>query len=182
MNAFNDGVEELVDRKCKDHYDVIRRELGLGQKNITPFRATSLLLLLLLVIYCVGYSGSRGPSSLMLEWAYGNRLLVSCTWDFFWHVVVSFICLSTLDVNIGLCFTLIVITGMWIVSLWHKRNAGCSLGCINGIKGHREHHYILHMKLHSIKRTNIIQKKKLKKNSKIKKSWILNCLFWIQFL
>lgn len=67
MNAFNNGVDELVERKCKSHYDVIRRELGLGRKNITPFRATALLLILLLVFYCIGYSGSRGPSSLMLE-------------------------------------------------------------------------------------------------------------------
>jgi len=67
MNAFNDGVEELVERKCKDHYDVIRRELGLGQKTITLFRTTAPLLILLLVFYCIGYSGSRGPSSLMLE-------------------------------------------------------------------------------------------------------------------
>jgi hypothetical protein len=28
---------------------------------------------------------------------------------FFWHVMVSFMCLSTLDVNIGLCLTLISI-------------------------------------------------------------------------
>jgi len=109
MNAFNDWVEELVERKCKDHCDVIWRELGLGQKNITPFRATALLLILLLVFYCIGYSGSRGPSSLMLEWAYGNRLLVPYTFDFFWHVMVSFMCLSTLDVNIGLYFTLMSI-------------------------------------------------------------------------
>jgi hypothetical protein len=67
MNAFSDEVEELVERKCKDHCDVIRRELGLGQKNITPFRAMALLLILLLVFYCIGYSGSRGPTSLMLE-------------------------------------------------------------------------------------------------------------------
>jgi hypothetical protein len=67
MNAFNDGVHELVERKCKDHCDVIRRELGLGQKNITPFWAMALLLMLLLVFYCIGYTGSRGFSSLMLE-------------------------------------------------------------------------------------------------------------------
>jgi hypothetical protein len=67
MNAFNDGVEELVERKCLDHYDVIRQELGLGQKNITHFWATTLLLILLLVFYCIGYNESKGPSSLMLE-------------------------------------------------------------------------------------------------------------------
>jgi hypothetical protein len=67
MNAFNDRVEELVERKCKDHYDFIRRELGLGQQNITPFRATTLQLILLLVFYCIGYSGTKSPSSLMLE-------------------------------------------------------------------------------------------------------------------
>jgi hypothetical protein len=39
---------------------------------------------------------------------------------------------------------------------------GCSLGCINGIKGQMEHHCILNMKLHSIKWTNIIQRKKIK--------------------
>jgi hypothetical protein len=67
MNAFNNGVDELVKRKCKAHYDVIRRELGFGRKNITSFRATALLLILLLVFYCIGYSESRGLSSLMLE-------------------------------------------------------------------------------------------------------------------
>jgi hypothetical protein len=67
MNAFNNGVDDLVEAKCKAHYDVIRRELGFGRKNITSFRATALLLILLLVFYCIGYSGSRGPSSLMLD-------------------------------------------------------------------------------------------------------------------
>jgi hypothetical protein len=67
MNAFNNGVDDLVEAKCKAHYDVIRRELGFGRKNITSFRAMVLLLILLLVFYCIGYSGSRGPSSLMLD-------------------------------------------------------------------------------------------------------------------
>lgn len=66
LNAFNDGVDELVERKCKHHCDVIRRELGSGQKNITLSRAMALLLMLL-VIYCIAHIGSRGPSSFMLE-------------------------------------------------------------------------------------------------------------------
>jgi ferritin-like metal-binding protein YciE len=28
--ADNDRVKELIERKCKEHYDQIRRELGLG--------------------------------------------------------------------------------------------------------------------------------------------------------
>jgi hypothetical protein len=67
MNAFNNGVDELVERKCKGHYDVIRREFWFGQKTVTSFRVTVLLLILLLVFYCIGHSGSRDPSSLMLE-------------------------------------------------------------------------------------------------------------------
>jgi uncharacterized membrane protein (DUF106 family) len=67
MNAFNDEVDELVERKCKHHCEVIQRELGLGQKNFTLSRAMALLLMLLLVFYCIGHTGSRGPSFLMLE-------------------------------------------------------------------------------------------------------------------
>jgi hypothetical protein len=43
LNAFNDGVDELVERKCKHHCDVIWRELGSGQKNFTLSRAMALL-------------------------------------------------------------------------------------------------------------------------------------------
>jgi hypothetical protein len=63
-HADNDRVEELIERKCKEHYDTLR--LGLGQNNGKMFRATALAIILLLVFYFSGYSGSRG-TNLMLE-------------------------------------------------------------------------------------------------------------------
>jgi hypothetical protein len=64
--ADNDRVEELIERKCKEHYDQLRRELGLGRNNRKMFWATALVIILLLVFYFSGYSGSRG-TILMLE-------------------------------------------------------------------------------------------------------------------
>lgn len=64
--ADNDRVEELIERKCKEHYDQLRRELGLGRNNGKMFWATALVIILLLVFYFSGYSGSRG-TILMLE-------------------------------------------------------------------------------------------------------------------
>jgi hypothetical protein len=65
-HADNDRVEELIERKCKEHCDKLRRELGLGQNNGKVFRATALVIILLLAFYFSGCSGSRG-TSLMLE-------------------------------------------------------------------------------------------------------------------
>jgi hypothetical protein len=45
-HAYNDRVEELIERKCKKHYDKLQWELGLGQNNGKMFRAT------LLVVSC----------------------------------------------------------------------------------------------------------------------------------
>jgi hypothetical protein len=65
-HADNDKVEELIERKCKEHYNQLRWELGLGQNNWKMFWTTTLVISLLLVFYFSGYSGSRG-TILMLE-------------------------------------------------------------------------------------------------------------------
>jgi hypothetical protein len=64
--ADNDRVEKLIEIKCKKHYDQLRRELGLGRNNGMMFWATILVIILLLVFYFSGYSGSSG-TIFMLE-------------------------------------------------------------------------------------------------------------------
>jgi hypothetical protein len=56
--ADNDKVEKLIEKKCNEHYDQLRRELALGRNNGKMFWATTLVIILLLVIYFSGYSGS----------------------------------------------------------------------------------------------------------------------------
>lgn len=62
----NDKVQKMIERKCNEHYAKLRREFGLGQNNGRMFRATSLVIILLLVFYFCGYSGPRG-TNLMLN-------------------------------------------------------------------------------------------------------------------
>jgi len=62
----NDKVEKMIERKCNEHYAKLCREFGLGQNNGRMFRATSLVIILLLVFYFCGYSGPRG-TNLMLN-------------------------------------------------------------------------------------------------------------------
>lgn len=47
----NDRFKKLIERKCKEQYDKLQRELGLGQNNGNMFRATALVIILLLVFY-----------------------------------------------------------------------------------------------------------------------------------
>ncbi len=63
-HADNDRVDELIERKCKEHYDTLR--LGLGQNNGKMLRAALLVVILLLVFYFSGYSGPRS-TKLMLK-------------------------------------------------------------------------------------------------------------------
>lgn len=67
MHAANVRVEELTERKCKEHCDKLRRELGLGQNNGNLFRATALVIMLLLVYYFSGCSGGSRGTKLMVE-------------------------------------------------------------------------------------------------------------------
>jgi hypothetical protein len=67
MHAANVRVEESIERKCKEHCDKLRRELGLGQNNGKLFRAMALVIVLLLVYYFSGCSGGSRGTKLMLE-------------------------------------------------------------------------------------------------------------------
>jgi hypothetical protein len=60
-------LRNWLKEKCKEQYDKLQRKLGLGQNNGNMFRATTLLIILLLVFYFSGYSWSRG-TNLMLKW------------------------------------------------------------------------------------------------------------------
>jgi hypothetical protein len=68
--AEKDKVDELIEQKCKEHVDKLRRELGLGQNNGQNngkmFRA-ALLVGILVLFYFIGYSGTRS-TKLMLKW------------------------------------------------------------------------------------------------------------------
>jgi hypothetical protein len=65
-----DRVDDLIDKKCKEHADKLRRELGLGQNNgqnnRKMFRATLLVSILVLGFYFINYSGPRS-TKLMLN-------------------------------------------------------------------------------------------------------------------
>jgi len=63
----NVRVEESTERKCKEHYDKLRRELGLSQNNGKLFRAMALVTMLLLVYYLSGCNGGSRGTKLMLE-------------------------------------------------------------------------------------------------------------------
>jgi hypothetical protein len=67
MHAANVRVDESIDRKCKEHCDNLRQELGLGQYSRKIFRAMALVIMLLLVYYFSGCSGGSRGSKLMLE-------------------------------------------------------------------------------------------------------------------
>jgi hypothetical protein len=62
----NDRLEKLIERKCKEQYDKLPRELRLCQNNKKMFRAMAFVIILLLVFYFSSYSGSRG-TNLMLK-------------------------------------------------------------------------------------------------------------------
>jgi hypothetical protein len=62
----NDKVDALIGKKCKKHYDKLRRKFGLGQNNWKMLRAALLVVILLLVFYVSGYSGTRS-TKLMLK-------------------------------------------------------------------------------------------------------------------
>jgi len=64
--ADYDKVEELIERKCNEHYDQLQQELGLDRNNGKMFWATALVIILLLLFYFSGYSGRSG-TILMLE-------------------------------------------------------------------------------------------------------------------
>jgi hypothetical protein len=66
MHANNVRVEELIERKCNEHCDKLRRELGYGQNNGNMLRAALLVVILLLVFYFSGFSGPRS-TTLMLK-------------------------------------------------------------------------------------------------------------------
>ncbi len=65
-----DRVDDLIDKKCKEHADKLRRELGLGQNNGQNngkmFRAALLVGILVLGFYFINYSGPRS-TKLMLN-------------------------------------------------------------------------------------------------------------------
>jgi hypothetical protein len=63
-------VDELIDKKCKEHAYKLRRELGLGQNNGQNngkmFRAALLVGILVLGFYFINYSRPRS-TKLMLK-------------------------------------------------------------------------------------------------------------------
>jgi hypothetical protein len=62
-----DKVNAMIGKKCKKHYDKIRRQFGLGQNTTWMMVKTALLVvILLLVFYVSGYSGTRN-TKLMLK-------------------------------------------------------------------------------------------------------------------
>jgi len=65
-----DKVDELIEQKCKEHANKLRRELGLGhnngQNNGKMFRAALLVDILVLGFYFIGYSGPKS-TKLMLK-------------------------------------------------------------------------------------------------------------------
>jgi hypothetical protein len=65
MHVDNVGVEELIERKCREHCDKLRRELVSSQNNGNMLRAL-LVVILVLVFY---FSGLNGPrcTKLMLK-------------------------------------------------------------------------------------------------------------------
>jgi hypothetical protein len=66
MHADNVRVEELIERKCREHCDQLRRELGSSQNNGNMLRVALLVVILVLVFYFSGFSGPRS-TKLMLK-------------------------------------------------------------------------------------------------------------------
>jgi uncharacterized Rmd1/YagE family protein len=66
MHADNVRVEELMERKCREHCEQLRRELGSSQNNRNMLRVTLLVVILVLVFYFSGFSGPRS-TKLMLK-------------------------------------------------------------------------------------------------------------------
>jgi hypothetical protein len=68
--AEENKVDELIDKKCKEHAYKLRRELGLGQNNGQNngkmFRAALLVGILVLGFYFINYSRPRS-TKLMLK-------------------------------------------------------------------------------------------------------------------
>jgi hypothetical protein len=66
MHADNVRVEELIERKCREHCDKLQRELGSSQNNGNMLRTALLVVILVLVFYFSGFSGPRS-TKLMLK-------------------------------------------------------------------------------------------------------------------
>jgi hypothetical protein len=66
MHTDNVRVEELMKRKCREHCDQLRRELGSSPNNGNMFRVALLVVILVLVFYFSGFSGPRS-TKLMLK-------------------------------------------------------------------------------------------------------------------
>jgi len=63
----NDKVDALIGKKkCKKHYDKLQQEFGLSQNNWKMLKAALLVVILFLVFYVSGYSGTRS-TKLMLK-------------------------------------------------------------------------------------------------------------------
>jgi hypothetical protein len=67
-----DRLEKLIETKHNEQYARLRLELGLRQSNRKMFWVAVVVIILGLVIYLSGYSGSE-VSYLMLEWIVGNK-------------------------------------------------------------------------------------------------------------
>jgi hypothetical protein len=63
MHADNVRVEELIERKCREHCDQLLRELRSSQNNGNRLRVALLVVILVLAFY---FSGFSGPSSTKL--------------------------------------------------------------------------------------------------------------------
>jgi hypothetical protein len=55
-----DRLEQLIETKCNDQYVRLRRELELHQSNWKMFRASIVVVILLVVFYLSGYGQPRG--------------------------------------------------------------------------------------------------------------------------
>jgi len=67
-----DRLEKLIETKHNEQYARLRLELGLRQSNRKMFWVAVVVVILGLVIYLSGYSGSK-VSYLMLEWKDGYK-------------------------------------------------------------------------------------------------------------
>jgi hypothetical protein len=66
MHADNVRVEELIERKCNEHCDKLKRELGSSQNNGNILRVALLVVILLLVFYFSGFSGPRSTKLMLI--------------------------------------------------------------------------------------------------------------------
>jgi hypothetical protein len=62
----NDKVDAFVGKKCKKHYVKLRQELWLCQNNLKLLKAAFLVVILVLLFYVSGYSETRS-TKLMLK-------------------------------------------------------------------------------------------------------------------